>query len=1023
MNPIAPLDAGLTGAAADPGGRVPDGGEVVVQARRSTAAAETRLRLAVATAALGLVEWDIARGTLRLDARASANTAGILPPDRWLAMDGPERAAWRAAIHPEDLPRREAIQMALLTGQAEAREDSYRFRAPGDPPGEWRWIASTAAVEERDPLSGRPLRLLHVTRDATARRRAEARLHAALAELQGIYDSAPVGLCVLDRDMRWTRINARLAEMNGLPAQAHLGRSVRELLPDLAGAAEALHRRVVESGEALHGIEITGATPAQPGVTRVWEESWLPLRDPEGRVVGVNVVAEEVTERRAIAAVREEEVGRFRALAEAMPGIAWEATEEGRIVWVSRTWSTFTGRPEAGPGGAPDCEGVIHPEDLPRSRAAWRAAVAAGTGFEVEQRGLRHDGAWRWFLSRAMPQTDAAGRALRWLGVSTEIHDLVAAREALARDNAALEALVEDRTAALRDTVRRLEAEQRRREADQAALLQAQKLEALGQLVGGVAHDFNNLLMAISGSFQMLERRLPAETADDRFSARDLLRQGQDAAGRAGTLVRQMLGFARRQPLSPAPLDPQALAEPLAAMLRPAIGPRAVLNLAIAPDAGPVLVDRQQLEVALLNLGVNARDAMPEGGHVTLGIANLREDGHDWVAFTLADTGAGMPPEVLARAREPFFTTKGVGKGTGLGLAMVHGFAEQSGGALRLDSTPGQGTRVTILLPRLTEAGALLAGARGNGAPAMLDRTRHGGARILLVEDDAAVRPITASFLRDLGYGVVEAPDAAAGYALAVADEGGVDLMVTDVMMPGEDGMTLAARVARERPDLPVLFITGHAERKGLAPGAAVLDKPFTQEALAGRVLERLGRRAPPPDAAGNAAGGAPQDPIARRIRGAGARSLYAAWREILAATGGTRLPPPGMLLGEPWGARPRGRMLLVAVDHGGDPPGLRRIAAGPALEAAMGRPLTEADLFSDACDEAGNLPGDVADSYRACAVTARPVYDVARFGRLEAGAPPVLFERLLLPCSDAGGMRATHIVSMVFISDPEIAA
>ncbi|MBX9700497.1 MAG: response regulator, partial [Acetobacteraceae bacterium] len=503
-----------------------------------------------------------------------------------------------------------------------------------------------------------------------------------------------------------------------------------------------------------------------------------------------------------------------------------------------------------------------------------------------------------------------------------------------------------------------------------------------------------------------------------RFSPRELLRQGQEAAGRASALVRQMLGFARRQPLSPAPLEPEAMADSLATMLRPAIGPRATLTMEIAPYVWPVLVDRQQFEVALLNLALNARDAMPDGGRVTLRVANRRAAEGGMVGFSLADSGTGMPPEVLARAREPFFTTKGVGKGTGLGLAMVHGFAEQSGGALRIESAPGAGTCVTILLPRLTEAAALLRAQAGEAPEiAAIERARHGGATILLVEDDPSVRPVTASFLRDLGYHVIEAAGAAEAHALAVAMEEAIDLVVTDVMMPGEDGAGLATRLRRDRPDLPVLFITGHAERDRLPPGAAVLGKPFTQEALAACLLERLGRLAAP-------RAGAPdgEDRLARRIRGAGALGLLGAWREAVAAMGGGRLPPPGALLGEPWNGRadrPRGRMVLVAVDRRTDPPGLHCVGVGPALEAALGRRLTDADLVAEVCDDTGSVPGSIAVSYLACAESARPVYDYARFGGMEAGAPPVLFERLLLPCSEEGGGRVTHIVGMVFISDP----
>jgi signal transduction histidine kinase len=427
-----------------------------------------------------------------------------------------------------------------------------------------------------------------------------------------------------------------------------------------------------------------------------------------------------------------------------------------------------------------------------------------------------------------------SGKPERILAIARDITDERRAAEMLERLNDELEDKVARRTQALADAARELAGEMRRREEAQAALVQAQKIEALGQFTGGIAHDFNNVLAAVLGTYRMIKRR----TSDEQVL--EFVRHGESAAERAAGLVRQLMGFARREELRPTRVQPDDLMNDVAPLVRHAVGTDIACEIEIGDECWPIIVDRQRLEVSVLNLVLNARDAMKgHKGSVRVSVRNeesefrnerLRLGPH--VVFTVEDSGSGMAPDIAARATEPFFTTKPRGSGTGLGLATAHGFAEQSGGALTIDSRSGIGTKVSIVLPR--------APFLGEEPVEQIDPNLHGRAVILLVDDDEQVRPLTASFLRDLGYTIIEAPTAEIAFALAHAPEA-LDLVITDVVMPGADGPKLASRLRRERADLPILFITGHAETSELQ-SERVLQKPFGHAELADNILQMLGR-------------------------------------------------------------------------------------------------------------------------------------------------------------------------------------
>jgi signal transduction histidine kinase/CheY-like chemotaxis protein len=360
-----------------------------------------------------------------------------------------------------------------------------------------------------------------------------------------------------------------------------------------------------------------------------------------------------------------------------------------------------------------------------------------------------------------------------------------------------------------------------------ASLHHAQKLEALGQLTGGIAHDFNNLLMVVLGSLALLRKRLPAEDA----RALRLLDTAQQGADRGAALTRRLLAFGRRQALRPEPVALPDLLAGMGDLLRGSIGPGHRLEVALPPGLPPALVDRSQLELALLNLVVNARDALPAGG--TIAIAARRgapgpAPAGGFVVLAVRDAGEGMDEATLARAAEPFFTTKGAGKGTGLGLSMVHGLAEQSGGRLVLSSRKGAGTVAELWLPCAEDAAPPVAAPAPAGAEEAGPRSA-----VLLVDDDRLVLTSTAAMLEDLGHVVIEAESGVA--ALELLRQGTpVDVVLADHGMPGMTGIELAQALRGTRPALPVILATGYGEvPEGAPPGLVVLSKPCTQAALA----------------------------------------------------------------------------------------------------------------------------------------------------------------------------------------------
>jgi signal transduction histidine kinase len=442
--------------------------------------------------------------------------------------------------------------------------------------------------------------------------------------------------------------------------------------------------------------------------------------------------------------------------------------------------------------------------------------------------------------ARLFDRTSEIGR----LGLAFDsMADAVQAnQQALERLNQTLEKRVEERTAELLAANLRLEAEMAERLKAEAALRQSQKMEAIGQLTGGIAHDFNNLLTAIGGSIDFMARSLPpSDSRAQRFAT-----LAHESVGRAAKLTHRLLAFARQQPLEIQVVDLTQLVTGMTELLSRVLGEAIEVETILTPCPPPVWSDPAQIENALLNLAVNARDAMPNGGRLTIEVANATlddkyADDHevmpgDYVMLAVSDTGLGMSPETIARAFDPFFTTKPVGKGTGLGLSMVYGFAKQSGGYATIDSQPGKGSTIKLYLPRMNAA-ACAPPPPASIRPSVPD----GRGTVLVVEDDPAVRELSIGFLHDLGYVVLSAPDAATALDIVRGNEA-VDLIFTDVVLSGDiDGRQLASHALALRPGLRILFTSGYAPATavpggGIETGVNLLPKPFSAESLAAKL-------------------------------------------------------------------------------------------------------------------------------------------------------------------------------------------
>src|SRR4030081_810586 len=792
------------------------------------------------------------------------------------------------------------------------------------------WTYGYSPIDNGGGVGG----VLVVCRDVTEEYLASAALREREAEPARVQQIGRIG--GLEVDLRTGFRNRRSPEyllIHGLPPDAVNETHedwVRRIHPDDREATEKKFREAVAGTVRDYTVQYRIVRPSDGEVRWISVRSTIE-RDENGSAIRLVGAHSDVTEQVVAEQALRQSEAEFRTLAEAVPHHVWTAKPDGSLNWFNPRVYEYVGSSPGKLDGA-DWSRIVHPDDLPNARAAWIRAIGSGDAYEVEFRLRRADGAFRWFLGRAVPARDEQGEIIRWIGTNTDVHDQKLIAGELAELNATLAQRVEEKTrerdriwnvsqdlllvadcdgvwrtvnpawtrtlgwseaellnrtsewlehpddnGITRAQVKKLgtdeatvrfesrfrhrdgsyrwlswtgvadrdhiytvardvtaeKAAAERLKGTEEALRQSQKMEAVGQLTGGIAHDFNNLLTGIVGSLDLLQARLNKGRTDN--IAR-YISAAMTSANRAAALTHRLLAFARRQPLIPKSVNANQLVGDLEDLLRRTIGEIIDLEIVASDDLWCTLCDPNQLESALLNLAINARDAMPDGGKLTIVAATARLDSvtaetpalspGDYICIAVADSGVGMSAEVAARAFDPFFTTKPIGQGTGLGLSMIYGFARQSNGHATIDSKIGRGTSVKLYLPRHHGDVAAL-----HASVAKAAEHAATGETVLVVEDEPVVRGVILEMLHEEGYRPLEAIDGPSGLRILRANKR-VDLLITDVGLPGMNGRQLADQARETRPGLKILFITGYAESAAIAdgflqPGMEMITKPF----------------------------------------------------------------------------------------------------------------------------------------------------------------------------------------------------
>jgi PAS domain S-box-containing protein len=622
-------------------------------------------------------------------------------------------------------------------------------------------------------------------------------------------------------EYRFAMINPAYSKLVGY--RDVIGLTVREAFPEVEsqGFLELLDA-VFKTGKPFVGkdVKIVFENPDGSATTRYMDFVYQPIRRASGEVASIFVEGADITERHATEEALRLSESRLRELnadlerrvierAQARsltwqlsPDLLGALNDKGYFETSNPAWQTILGWSEQEVAGMSIFE-LLHPDDVEHTRAGFELTLA-------NQPALR-------FVNRYRCK-DGRHRYISWVGIQEDGYVYCTGRDITAEREA------ETELAKAQD-----------------ALRQAQKVEAIGQLTGGIAHDFNNLLTGIIGSLDLVRRRLAANKIED---IPRLMDAASMAAQRAATLTHRLLAFGRRQSLDIRPNDVNRIVSSVEDLLQRTLGERIELVCKLSERLSTASTDANQLESALLNLAINARDAMPNGGRLIIETANaeldstyasLHEDVEpgDYVCIGVSDTGTGMSPEVLSKALDPFFTTKPVGEGTGLGLSVIYGFMKQSRGHLRIDSELGQGTTITLYLPKAQQNAVDL-------KPIALETPRGQGETILIVEDDATVLSVISDALKDLGYNVHAASDARFAITL-LQSKTPIDLLVSDVVLPHVNGRKLAEIARTTRPHLKVLFVSGYAEdalvrANFVDTGMDLLVKPFALDTLAAKV-------------------------------------------------------------------------------------------------------------------------------------------------------------------------------------------
>lgn len=726
-----------------------------------------------------------------------------LPPD----ATNETHEDWVRRLHPEDRARIEREFLDAVAGEGVDYQTEYRIVRPND--GQVRWIAVKAEIE-RD-AAGKALRLVGAHIDITDRKFAEERLRESEQRFRLIADSAPVPMWVTKLDGKRAFVNQAYMDFLGLSFEDSCNFDWRKALypEDLPRILK--EQQVGEGSRKPFHLEARYRNAK--GEWRWLRSESQPRWGPTGEHIGFIGVAHDIT------AAKQAEV-ELRRLNETLEEQVEARTRERDRIWVNSSElmavASFDGFFKAVNPAWNRLLGYDASELLSRPFAEFLHTDDIAPAFDATQR-MRHGESLRNHESR-MRHADGGYRLISWTAVP---------------EKNVFYAIGRDIT------------EQRETE---EALRQAQKMEAVGQLTGGIAHDFNNLLTGIIGSLDILRRRMAAGRTEgiDRY-----IEAAVTSANRAAGLTHRLLAFSRRQSLDLKPIDINQLVASMEELLHRSLGERVRCVARLSPDLWTAEVDRNQLETALLNLAINARDAMPDGGTLTVETHNVAiappraaAEGlapGEYVQLCVSDSGVGMSQEVIDRAFDPFFTTKPIGQGTGLGLSMVCGFARQSRGHVRIDSEVGRGTSVKLFLPRY----------RGDAIDTVESadeamRQAAPGETILLVEDDPVVRLLVSEVLQELGYRALTVNDGKAAVPILQSAQR-IDLLVTDVGLPGINGRQVAEIARQSRPDLKVLFITGYAETAAirgefLAPGMDLIAKPFALNDLAAKLREMTGR-------------------------------------------------------------------------------------------------------------------------------------------------------------------------------------
>jgi len=753
---------------------------------------------------------------------------------------------WIAQIHPDDRARIDASIHAVIDGTASAWTDEYRFR---------RVDGTYAEVLDRGHVirnaNGQAIRMIGAMLDTsrmrsaeTALRQSEERFRTILETVESAFAIVQVKFDADDKpiDYRFVEANPAFEHQAGVNLR---GKWVTEFAPNLEQFWFDTYGHVAKTGE--------------PATFENYAEAFKRWFDVRAVSVGdradrqIAIIFSDVTERRTA----QERLRASEALARQNIERVQLALAAGAIIgtwhWELQTDSFTVDEAFARAFGLDPALGhegltleqvieTVHPEDKDGLTQAINTAIGRGGAYAHQYRVRRADGKYYWIEANGRVDLAADGTPISLPGVVIDVEERRSVEAERDRATAALRALNDTLELRVAErTVELMQAEEK--------LRQSQKMEAVGQLTGGIAHDFNNLLAGISGALELMDSRIAHGRWQD---VSKYIATAQGAARRAASLTHRLLAFSRRQTLDPRPTDVNVLMEGLDELIQRTVGPSVSVQTQPAIGLWPTLVDASQLENALLNLCINARDAMPHGGCITVATANHwlnREAAKafdlpegQYLSLSVTDTGTGMAPEVVAKAFDPFFTTKPIGQGTGLGLSMIYGFAKQSGGQVRIHSQVGQGTRISIYLPRYF--GDSPQDTREDDPVTVVPAV--GGETILIVDDEPTVRMLLMDVLGDLGYSLIEASDSVSGLKVLRSDVH-IDLLITDVGLPGGMNGRQMADAGREvRPRLKTLFITGYAENAAvgndvLGPDMQILTKPFSMDALAARVRELMG--------------------------------------------------------------------------------------------------------------------------------------------------------------------------------------